>query len=441
MRVRMEFKTLVFTGLGVLGLIVVSQAKPVENLTLESVTFGGGNYEIYKDKGLQTRYIDPTSGSGPLPHWKQGRAENFPVCYRSATPVSAEAKFSVDPDDATAKVKVKGVAGPYEFAEQELEPEDGKLTYSMTAASPNLPGEVRPGDPFNITWQFQKPDGSWAAAGVSENRMYVTLNTPTPPKLFHSLVHLGCNGNDGTTDAGELFNKIWDKFKGLSVSRADGSGLTYYGEWITPHFSTAGILKDPYNSGQCGAWARLLEDTLLAQGISLSQHYVRVKPSAANVKLLVKNWNFNGTGNSGDTDYPYVNIPKEIPVGYNLDPMNGWFYRWDQLVEVTDATGVSGQGAANPLSIFENHQLLKVDSEVDDAVTVGFYDPSYGKFFYSVSDLEDQSIAGYGIYDTVEINEAAVNLDLNRNGTQNDTVRLNAMLIKQNPAGDDLVEY
>ena len=67
--------------------------------------------------------------------------------------------------------------------------------------------------------------------------------------------------------------------------------------------------------------------------------------------FLVNNWNFIGSGTSGDKKYPY------------LDDVGKHY-------EVTKLPGVRGQNLADPLAIFSNHVIAHIDGTL--------YDPSYG---------------------------------------------------------------
>ncbi len=175
--------------------------------------------------------------------------------------------------------------------------------------------------------------------------------------------------------------------------------------------------------GQCGSWAKFFIDLRKVHGIDVPNEYVIFRPSADD-GFLVKNWDFNGAGTSGVAGYPYLNIPDAPFPGENS-------YSW-KFAEVTDQNGIPGQGNPNPASLFGNHQVV-IDGQ--------YYDPSYGKKFASLKDIDDNTIDGYFRVVPAAINEPDFNLDLNGDGDKTDMgVQINVFLIRKNPAGLDLIE-
>ena len=58
--------------------------------------------------------------------------------------------------------------------------------------------------------------------------------------------------------------------------------------------------------------------------------------------------------------------------------------------------GIPGQGTSNPHSIFWNHALAVVHGK--------FYDPSYGKIFTSLLQVDDESFDGYVTAEERQVN-------------------------------------
>ena len=84
--------------------------------------------------------------------------------------------------------------------------------------------------------------------------------------------------------------------------------------------------------------------------------------------FLIKNYSFNGSGTSGNTNYPY------------------------KLSEVTDLPGIRGQGNNNPKSYFADHAVVWYNGT--------YYDPSYGKTASNLINYRDNALDGWLDVDT-----------------------------------------
>ncbi len=188
----------------------------------------------------------------------------------------------------------------------------------------------------------------------------------------------------------------------------------------------------PAGDGQCGAWAHLFIDAMGAQGINHTNEYVifyqsdGAAPNDFSFGFAVNNWSFaSGTGISGDANYPFLNVP-------GTPEYSGSSYSW-RFAEVTDDTGVPGQGTTNPKSLFSNHQVVKIGTQ--------YYDPSYGVTYSSLADIDDNAVDGYYEKKDVPVNELQVGLDLNGDTYVTDTWVLTfAWVFKKNPIGNQLIE-
>jgi len=283
-------------------------------------------------------------------------------------------------------------------------------------------------NPLTITWYYgPTADGPWYEAGQSSNQVYVLLGAPQTSPLYHTLVHLSCKNAKGETEPAEATEKMWSEFTDQKVFRMDGTQLTYYSSYTTQNTTTGDLLK--YGDGQCGAWASFFIDMRKIHGIDDYGEYVifRAIPPAGiaqdSVGFIVNDWKFDGSGRSGHPVYPYLNIPDTSLIEEHR-------YHW-KFSEVHDETGVAGQGNANPASLFNNHQVV---------ISGEYYDPSYGKKYLSLEEIDDTAIAGFYIRGLYEVAESVIQMDLNSDYDWADIVTVPVFLFRKNTEGLDLYE-
>jgi len=433
----------------------------VINAALKEVSFTGGRYrKVYSDDG-SLGYSDPhwQDNSNPLDGDAQDAGDRrYPVAYiRSleGTPsvMRMGAKIKVEPAGAFALgAKIRG-EGPGEIDFQNDATLDGnELTMQNTDAAVPLADTVDVFDPLRIEWSVSRDGGqTWCPAGASENPVYVTLGDPVSAGLGgsnrrHTLFRNSCRDAQGATTQEQVLAGVWSDFADRVVMRAepDANGdpvqLTYYANWFCGNITTNALLSS--GDGQCGAWASFMLDMLRAHGIDYADEYVLFRysnsdfPNPANRGFLVKDWNFAlGGGISGHAQLTYLNLP---PAGADWPGIVNSTYVWRFPPEVTDATGVPGQGTVNPASFFSNHQVVRINGV--------YYDPSYGNTYNTLAEIDDQAIAGHFVFvrapDTWPVNEQQVNLDLNGDGEVEDVFVdvNNVFLIEQNPPGNQLEE-
>jgi hypothetical protein len=238
------------------------------------------------------------------------------------------------------------------------------------------------------------------------------------------MVHLSCKNADGLGDnTTQIISAVWSEFTDLDVRRVDGVQLAYYRTSTCNITGSAGLIQN--GEGQCGSWARLFIDLLLVQGIDNRAGFTIVKPSdSTEMGFIVKNWNFIGSGTSGIPSYPWLNIgvaPLYLTASLNF-----------KYQEVVDVIGISGQGNSNPLSFFGNHQIVKIGSV--------YYDPSYGRTYSSIGNMDDVAIEGYNKLSLTTANEPDYGVDFNGDGDTNDmNVPVIKLIFRKNPAGNNLV--
>ncbi len=189
-----------------------------------------------------------------------------------------------------------------------------------------------------------------------------------------------------------------------------------------------------YADGQCGAFANLFIDVLKMQGIHNQNNYVRylpLDPISSDNEFLVKEWSIPSdiglSSQHGGENYTHRNA---LRAGFNsstnqffifYQKPNDQAFAW-VVEEVIDEPGIEGIGISyNPKSFFENHQIARIKlSENPDVYK--YYDPSYGKSFDSLQDIEDEVIVGY-VYATLGlVNESnpLVDCDCNLDGDKQD---------------------
>jgi len=355
-----------------------------------------------------------------------------PVCYTRTNSVTGEVKIKADiairvwgNPGSDLKVRASGTICDWEItlSESPTNPThlDGNHIVATLESDDSLPDWVDLGT-VDLNWQFSLDNGlTWHDVGSSSNTAYLTWKDPVlvSPHLYETLLYIGCTaaefcaGSDDTL----VLDDIWeDAFSTLSVHRVDGELLTYYGYRDNNHngvydagddnFNTPGLCTVPgttrqitnttdlllVGNGQCHAWADLMVDTLLAQGL-LYMSGESISIIAVNVKsqydaFAVKNWATSGA------DYPKLIIDFDAGVDGSTptipNPSNN---------EAADTAGAPGQGTSpNPPSHFCNHFIVKANGK--------YYDPSYGLgSFVDLKDYEDVAFAGSithtGVYPSV----------------------------------------
>ena len=129
----------------------------------------------------------------------------------------------------------------------------------------------------------------------------------------------------------------------------------------------------------------------------ITTEFVRIEPLPAFplYNMVVKDWTPQSAGTSGDSAFPY-NIVRTLEPGGRFRgmvpaPTNQIF--GDLKSEVM----LAGQGSAPPSEkLFTAHFIVKInDASVAPFTQPGpYFDPSYGAFYTSVADFEEQSNLG-----------------------------------------------
>ena len=142
---------------------------------------------------------------------------------------------------------------------------------------------------------------------------------------------------------------------------------------------TNSIPSNNLTSGQCGAFAYLLESSLAANGIHST--WIAVTATDGSL-LLVKNWSLASPGTYLGAG-PWTN---KLVVGlpdYMVPGPSGGFG------DLANLAGIAGQNSSQPAEkIFNSHFIVQVGST--------YYDPSYGATYSSPAAFESQALQGYG---------------------------------------------
>ena len=381
------------------------------DFTIKTASVGFADQGIKRDTDTQEVYDskqwDDTDGDGK----SNVRGLNiatiadagYPISYERSVPgaanfVNALAGFSIEYKDANVlggTFVIEGAGsgpggGTFTGAANAVAGQNG-LSATISGNYPSntaLPETIKAGA-LEIDWNVKRTVGQKVKTvvyGRSKNRIYVT--GAAAPDAFETVLELGSTGADGKrpdTDVQGVLDGVWSKFAGpANVERVDGTPMTYYGNWNTKNEAASTLLK--HADGQCAAWTRLLWATLNSQGVVVGIDYVLLEPDPATTNgargFIIKNWTFNGAGTSGNPLFPYVNT-------FLNNHYDASGFTW-ATSEVTDNAGIPGQNTANPLSLFRNHQMLKITV----GTTTKYYDPSYGKIFNNLGEF-DSEISGY----------------------------------------------
>ena len=403
---------------------------------LKEVSFSGTKYHLVKKDDGSMDYAAPhwQDNSSPL----DGDASDandraYPICFTRNSKMKVSATWVLEPQGLSSTITVKG-DGPeqLDFPETVAAVNGAQMTITDVECDSPFPDQVGFFDPMLIKWNVSMTSGGekvWLDGGTSSNQAYVTLGDPLTT-TYHTLAHLGCKNAKDETSVQNCTAKIWNEFTDRDVRRVDGARLTYYKSYRCTNTTTKGLLASC--DGQCGAWAKLFIDIRKVQGIDDKDEYVVFSPippqgvSRDYVGFLVKNWTFSGTGRSGYSDYPYLNVLSDT------DFISSTEYQW-KYSDVSDATGIAGQGNENPASLFNNHQVV-IDGK--------YYDPSYGVQYSSLEELEDRSIDGFYVGPVrLPVDEPVVGCDLNNDGDTADlNVDANVLLIRKNKPGLEIRE-
>lgn len=361
------------------------------NVVVKTVSFSGGNLNIKKDDG---------SGTYTVPQWSSSNSTQNPVAYVSGSKATVAAAFTIDCPNVPATVMIRGEGSDsINFAQTTLTVASSantvhNINYPATAASKVFTaGVVRFYNPFSITWKISFDNGvNWKTIGVTKNTLYVTRNTPQAETSnfiwFHTVYDLSCRNADYRNSDTAIINKVWNEFTDHVVLNYKGDSLFYYKAWNSPNATLSTLLK--YRDAECYSFAQLFLAALKIQGIVRTNNYVNITAGNNSVcgyqvnQIMVKSWVFGTASAAGQcASFPYKTTYSSLHnatfTGYNFITS-----------DVTDSAGVRGVCTVNPPSVFNNHQIAKVDGI--------YYDPSYGAKYTALTNIKAAAFSGWGIY-------------------------------------------
>jgi hypothetical protein len=337
---------------------------------------------------------DDTTITYDAPHWQDGNDDGdaddpgerkYPIAYVRNTPPTIAGKIKVKPSGLTsvsgfsAKIKVTGPGNVKIDPPVSATLGTNEFELPATASAGNFVDEIDYLNPMTLSWEVEVNDkGHWCEAGDTTNRTYVTLGVPTTALRQETLFDIGCRNADGETVPADALAAIWGDFTDRSVARVDSVQLKYWNPRVGSCQTLEAMLADAGGNGTCVAWSRLFKTVCDASGIG-GTSIIQIESGYRNDGLLtyddvpttrgqflVKDWTFAATGSASVGCAPFTHIASEV----------------------TDDTGVAGQGSSNPPGAFFNHFIVAYSGE--------YYDPSYGSGpFPTQLSWETASIDGY----------------------------------------------
>lgn len=364
------------------------------------------------------------------PHWEVTELSILkPVCYVRNTPMKAKIVIN-EPNVAIRPLYVKATVGQEEFVQTLSVMQDGNLMNSVDLEMISFQ-QVNYLDDFIIRWYTSVDGEEWIFNVATRHKVYVVLAPPINNlyDLFEPILYYSCREAQGVTDEETLIQRVWSKFteRNLRISDFkpidDNSSLTYYRnpfpyadkKWDI--LNSMPVQGSQYLDGECGAFRDLFHSSLGYHGVVAN--WIGVQSEVAKEYFLVKNWMFDDEL-VVQLDNPYHSYQyrqaSEVEViesqtewlDENAEPYivhttqyfpdirrEGHQYAWLDLfpVSVNDVQGVEGQGVLNPYSDFGLHHMVKINGY--------YYDPSYGKRFSSLKDWEENSVAGYFVFENM----------------------------------------
>ena len=392
---------------------------------LQSVTFSGGTnnfFTVVSDNGKDYN----------APHYEKTR--NKPVAFLKGSKMTVSAKIKLrekfsDDKELIVRLRLNDYIDSAETHTFIIPSENISITKTTFYQQINitdfeidvtLPNHVYFKEEFEITFDAVIKDKSigiddveeewWTQVGKTRNDLYVLFGRPHEVgTLFESVLFMTCRNLQVQAAVSQetLLSGIWSLFnssvvvnrelvikKGKSSSN-DHVLLKYYNPHNTQVTNAKMLLKSDGN-GQCGSFASLFIEMLLAHGYPYNDikfvfyglnKYWEGHPCG----FLVKNWTFSSTGTSNEINgisFTHTNVNRN-------DGANSHGF---SITEVSDAPGVAGQNSSNPASFFGNHQIVGIGSNNN----MVYYDPSYGEKYESELEIKN-SIDGvyYSSYTVV----------------------------------------
>ena len=367
---------------------------------------------------------DDGTGFLPITNQWQEALPSVPVAWKSGSYMQAEADFEFTCTNLPGQVMIRGTGNDgIGFPQQTISvsgTSPASIHYPLAPADqPFENSKIKYYNPFSIQWEISFDGISWHDAGISENEMYVTLHAPVAENVagdftwLQSLFYISCKNADGITNDDDMIDAIWNDFTDLSVLRADGEPMKYYGTSGTLAWNLPDIVKTA--NGACTAWTEFFLAILKVQGFTQVNNEYMIYPHATETecgtidRFLVKNFSF-GTASNACSDMPYTDV-------YNA------FWTTFLYADVTNSSGIPGQSSTDPDAIFAGHVMAYVNGKI--------YDPSYGVIHASLAEIQSDDIAGYAV--SGDATESDLGIDVNADGDIDTSPTYSVLYISDDP--------
>jgi len=354
----------------------VFQGAVVNKVGLESVEFSGG-HTVLRDSGE----------AYPSPAWLDANLDgdandegdhSYPIAFTRNTPWRvSEAIVKLEPpivNVGTVKLTMTSQGKPtIEATSTKIA--DG-LKFASAPSTDPLPDTVDFNEALPIKWtlDFGCDDTPNEKVFNTTHQYYVTLGEPGV-RVRHTVVHLACEGADGSSTESGVIGSIWAMFQhSLSTGLQRPTDHVWMTYWNPPNEDNQWLQKmllAPLGNGCCTSWAALFRAMLLVHGVDGVFVKVIIPPGSTDVDkfLLVRNWAFAAQ-----------------PSGHGLG-CGGYDYLLG--TDAINELGVGGQANDEPPPAFGSHFVVVLWGSI--------YDPSYGIGPVPSWDVYEWiAFAGYG---------------------------------------------
>ena len=362
------------------GSIALREAITVSEVNLNAGD-GGTEFSVTQDSG------EAFTGSD----WVLSRARQAnPVAFQSGSKLKLVPTFRLP--DPTVPARIQAIVSLRDSTNTYT------LAWSERVNGIEIPAPIPAGtvgyfENATITWKISYDANAdiWEEVGTSTHEIYFTRAAPQAGLAQETLFWVACSACHGKSTNEDIIDGIWSKFSTGSgpanLCRRDGTPMKYWGEKslndLDHYFTVAELIAEA--DGKCGAWARLLIETLKLNNIPrlscLGVCSIYTETDGTDFQgnenrdgLVVKNYRFDSVPAYPGSEYTHdlysPNVHIALYSGYALD-----------------ADGIPGQSNANPWSQFADHAVVQVESTI--------FDPSYGLKADDLTAWKNASIAGF----------------------------------------------
>jgi hypothetical protein len=391
--------------------------------TLTSVEFTNTSYQIAADLGDGNPNFQQTPIDSVV--WRSSCAVppcTNPSAFVQGTMMTANVTLSLSyaPVQVISNVRIEGqISGLGTLVASGVQIPIGATSVTIpVTADTALPNSTALYDPMNITWKIASFDRYYQTCsqipcqtfGVSASPVYVTLAVPSlsyvlgpPPTTPRAILPLPLTvlglavANGGAATVPAAFSNTWGRFsqgnppQPGNITAWDPTRKLYYyraGNGFSCALDPIELLSRIDGDGQCGSFARLLQWSLAANGITST--WVTVK-TLDGTRMVVKNWT---TPSQSSPDPPFylwrITLNADDYMQPPPDPTKPTKYG-DLFTEST----LAAQNTAPPSEkVFDFHFIVQVDPGLAGGKGP-YFDPSYGSWYADNGAFESQAIWGF----------------------------------------------